>query len=134
MAIMAVAAVLQSGWTWTLYEGRGPVVLANEVPDTPQLKATLECQPGTGVAHVDLYGARPLSGFATLTSGSASATAQTSASPDRTTVVVRTDHPVFGQFILTGSLDVAVSSQHQAVEIEAGHLAKLRRFAELCAP
>lgn len=130
---MAATALLQSGWTWTLYEGDGPVVLANEVPDTPQLKATLQCQPGTGVAHVDLYGGEVVSGFATLTSGGASATAQTANSADRTAVVVRTDHPVFGQFILTGSLDVSVSGQHQVVGIETVHRAKLRRFAELCA-
>lgn len=130
---MAATALLQSGWTWTLYEGDGPVVLANEVPDTPQLKATLQCQPGTGVAHVDLYSAGIGAGFATLTSGGASATAETSGSADRTAVVVRTDHPVFGQFILTGALDVSISGEHRVVGIDAVHLAKLRRFAQLCA-
>ncbi len=33
---------------------------------------------------------------------------------------------------MTGGLDVAVAGQHQAVAIETTHLAKLRRFAELC--
>lgn len=123
---------MQGGWTWSLYEGEGPLVLANEVPDTPQLRATLQCAPGTGVARIDLYGGKIGSGFATLTSGSASATGETSSGSDRQSVPLRTDHPVFGQFILNGSLDIAVGDRHQTVDIPAPHRAKLRRFAELC--
>ncbi|WGM31814.1 hypothetical protein [Brevundimonas sp. NIBR11] len=130
LATLAAIAALQSGWTWTLYED-GPVVLANEIPDTPQLRAILECQPGTGVARLDLFGATG-AGIATIVSGTATATGQSEATADHQSVALRTDHPVFGQFLITGVLDVAVAGDHQAVAVPAGHLAKLRRFAELC--
>lgn len=129
-AFLAHGAALQGGWTWTLYED-GPVVLANEIPDTPQLKAILECQPGTGVARLDLFGATG-AGIATIASGTATAMGQSEAAADHQSVALRTDHPVFGQFLITGGLDVAVAGDHQAVSVPAGHLAKLRRFAELC--
>ncbi len=125
-------ATLQVGFTWTLYEGDGPLVLANEIPDTPQLKATMECAPGSGVARVDLYGASGGPGIATMTAGSAVATGASEMAGERRSVAVRTDHPVFGQFVLTGALDIAVAGRHQAVAVQAAHLPKLRRFAELC--
>ena len=130
LATIAAIAALQSGWTWTLYED-SPLVLANEIPDTPQLKTVLECQPGSGVARLDMYGPSA-SGIATIASGSASATGQSQASADHQSVALRTDHPVFGQFMITGALDVAVAGEHQAVAVQPAHLAKLRRFAELC--
>lgn len=131
-AMLAMTAALQGGWTWTLYEDAGPLILANEIPDTPQLKAVLECTPGSGVARVDLYGSAEGSGIATVASGAASATAESEASGDHRSVALRTDHPVFGQFVISGALDVAVAGRHQAVTVEPAHLAKLRRFAELC--
>lgn len=131
-AMLATVAALQGGWTWTLYEGAGPLVLAHEIPDTPQLKATLECTPGTGVARIDLYGPAEGSGMATLASGTASATAESEAEGDHRSIALRTDHPVFGQFVITGALDVAVAGRHQALAVETAHLSKLRRFAELC--
>ena len=72
-AILLFAA-LQGGFTWTLYEGEGPLVLAHEVPDTPQLEAVLECVPGSGVARLDLYGEDGAAGIARLSSGPAAAT------------------------------------------------------------
>lgn len=132
--IAAIAALqgsaAQSGWTWTLYED-GPLVLANEIPDTPELKAILECQAGTGVARLDLYGATA-AGIATIASGGATATGQSEAASDHQSVALRTDHPVFGHFLVTGELDVAVAGAHQEVAVQPAHLAKLRRFAELC--
>ena len=129
---MAVTAALQGGWTWTLYQGDGPLVLANEIPDTAQLRTTLVCEPGSGVARVDLYGSQVGSGFATLMSGDASATGETTRASGRQSVALRTDHPVFGAFMLNGMLDVAVGDRHESVEISDAHLGKLRRFAELC--
>lgn len=131
-AMLAMVAAIQGGWTWTLYEGAGPLVLAHEIPDTPQLRATLECTPGTGVARIDLYGPAEGSGIATLTSGAASATAESEAQGDHRSVALRTDHPVFGQFVVSGALDVTVAGRRQPLAVEAAHLAKLRRFAELC--
>jgi hypothetical protein len=75
LPMLMMVATLQGGWTWTLYGGEGPLVLANEVPDTPQLRTVLECEPGSGIARVDLYGDGLSAGFATVTSGMATATA-----------------------------------------------------------
>ena len=135
LVTLAVLAALtgsppQSSWTWTLYEDR-PLVLANEIPDTPQLKAILECDPGSGVARLDLFG-QTRAGVAMIASGTATATGQSEAAADHQSVALRTDHPVFGQFLISGELDVAVAGAHQTVAVQPAHLAKLRRFAELC--
>ena len=126
-----------TAWTWTLYEGEGPVVLANEVPDTPQLRTTFECVPGSGVARVSVYGGSLTGGFASVTSGvgPSAAQAQSQAQAGRggkLSLAVRTDHPVFGQFLQTGDLSVAVGERKQTLTVDAAHLAKLRRFADLC--
>ena len=124
-----------AGWTWTLYAGDGPVVLAHEAPDTPQLKSTFECAPGSGVAHVALYGGGFGSGFATVTAGSASAATEAEAEAGRggkLSFALRTDHPVFGQFVAAGGLTVSSGAQSQTVTVDRAHLTRLRRFAELC--
>ena len=59
------------GWTWTLYDNEVQLVLANEVPDTPQLRATFECEPGTGITRLSLYDAPMGEGFATVAAGEA---------------------------------------------------------------
>lgn len=132
LTLAAAVVVLQSGWTWTLYEDASPVVLAHELPDTPQLRAVLECTPGSGVARVDLFGPNTGSGMATIVSGPATATGQSDATARLRSIALRTDHPVFSRFVVTGDLDVAVAGHHQVLGVEPGHLAKLRRFAELC--
>src|SRR5690606_29019843 len=83
-------------WTWSQYEGDGPVVLANDVPDTARLPATLECQPGDGVAQLALYGQAGEGGAATLRSGAASAATQAEVGrTGRLKAALRVDHPVF---------------------------------------
>ena len=146
-AAMASASLLMSSWTgsvaqatawtWTLYEGDGPLVLANEVPDSPQLKTTFECVAGSGVARVSVYGSSLGAGFASVISGSGATAAQAQSQTElgrggKVSLAVRTDHPVFGQFVATGDLVVAVGGQRQTVTVESTHLAKLRRFADLC--
>lgn len=130
---MLALAILQGGWTWTLYDRGDMLVLADEIPDTARLRTTLQCEPGSGIASVDLYEGPIKAGFAILTSGTASATTEASSRADLRTLAVRTDHPVFGQFLLTGALDVAVAGQHQTVRVPSVYLGRLRRFAELCA-
>ena len=136
-AIALAAVMLQAGspggWTWTLYEGEGPLVFANEIPDTPQLKATLECAPGSGVARVSVYGGGLGTGFATLTSGDSTATTQAEASADKATVPVRADHPLFSQMMATGSLKIAVGEVDQVVEVQPPFRTALRHFGALCA-
>ena len=132
MAALAIQAGAV-GWTWTLYEGDGPLVLANEIPDTPELRTTVECDAGSGVARVSVYGEPMAAGFANVSSGDASATAQTEASRGgKTSLAVRADHPVFTHFVSVGTLTLAVGDQSRIIEVPRAHMAKLRRFAELC--
>lgn len=132
-ALATQASPPEPAWTWTLYADTTPVVLANEVPDTASLRATLECDPGTSVALVSLYGDAPLTGMARVTAGEASAVAEAeTARAGASKLALRTDHPVFAAFTVDGRLAIAVGDERRPVEVPAAHLAKLRRFAELC--
>lgn len=129
----AISAGQTPVWTWTLYDGAGSVVLANERPDTPDLRATLECGPGSGLVRISLYGSQLRAGIATISSGQASATVETSTGPDGAVVApLRTDHPVFASLAAGGALGVATEPARQVIEFPAADLAKLRRFADLC--
>lgn len=133
--LMAAALMLPQtpGWTWTLYDGSGPVVLANERPDTPDLRSTLECNPGSSLVRISIYGSDLASGFASLSSGDAAATVEATASGDGAIVApLRADHPVFARFAATGVLALVIGEHRQTIEIGAADLAKLRRFADLC--
>ena len=133
-ALAALVLLAQAPtWTWTLYEGSGPVVLANERPDTPDLRTTLECAAGSGIARVSVYQSALKPGFATVTSGDQTATLEAAPGADQAIIAsLRTDHPVFGRFSTSGALSLAVGEARQDIQIEAGDLAKLRRFADLC--
>jgi len=123
-----------SAWTWTLYDGENPVVLANEVPDTAHLRSTFECEAGSGVAQVSIYDFGAVSGFVRFGSGTAVATSQIASPRDGTlTAPLRTDHPAFAAFVTEGRLTLTVGDRQRIVEVPRPHLAKLRRFAELCA-
>ena len=133
---LALALTLQTtpadAWTWTLYAVSGPLVLANEIPDTPRLRSTLECAPGSSIVRLTLYDAAPAEGIAVITSGAASANAEIQPRRGRFQTMLRADHPVFAAFLASGKLDVAVGEQASPVEIDRANLSKLRRFAELC--
>lgn len=127
------APVQNDAWTWTLYEGDGPLVLANEVPDTPRLRSTLECDPGSGVARLSLYDVQAPLGFATARSGQATAAVEVAtARGARLQTALRTDHPVFAAFLASGKLNLAWSDGSRAIEVGRNALPRLRRFAELC--
>lgn len=135
---LALALTLQTtptpaaAWTWTLYTDNGPLVLANEIPDTPRLRATLECAPGSSIVRLTLYDAAPAEGIATITSGAVSANAEVRPRRGQLQTMLRADHPVFAAFLANGKLQVAVGEQTSPVEIDRANLSKLRRFAELC--
>jgi len=132
-ALAAQSLPPESAWTWTLYSDAEPVVLAHEVPDTANLRTTLECDPGASVARLTLYGGAALAGMARVTAGEASAVAEAAtARSGATRLALRTDHPVFAAFTVDGRLAIIVGDERRPVEIPAAHLAKLRRFAELC--
>ena len=129
----ATAAPSEAAWTWTLYGDDTPLVLANEVPDTANLRTTLECDPGTSIARLTLYGGEAGAGMARVTAGEAAAVAEAEAARGGgLKLALRTDHPVFAAFGAGGRLAVAVGEQRRTVEVPTAHLAKLRRFAELC--
>lgn len=134
LGLAAQASAAEPAWTWTLYADTAPVVLAHEVPDTTRLRATLVCEPGSSVAGVTLYDFESPGGTARITAGEASAVGQAEPGRDgELKVAVRTDHPVFAAFSAEGRLSFAIGDQRRAVEVPRAHLAKLRRFAELCA-
>lgn len=135
---LLLAAALQAApgpaWTWTLYDGDGPVVLANEAPDTPDLRATLQCDRGAGAVEVSLYDPPAQPGFARVSAGRASTTTEAQAGRDgAVSFVVRADHPVFAAFAGTGLMTVAVGDDQSQIVVQPRHLAKLRRFTDLCA-
>lgn len=133
-AALLLSQTVPTDWTWTLYEDGGSLVLANEVPDTPRLRATLECEAGTGAATIRLYRFGGSAGFAEMTAGSATATSERAASGDGSSAMgLRVDHPVFAAFAASGRLSVSSGGANVTVTVERPHLAKLRRFGELCA-
>lgn len=137
LAIAALATMLTQsapagGWVWTLYEGDGPLVFANEVPDTPKLKATFDCMPGSGVVQVSVYGDGLTSGIATLTSGDSSAMTEATARSDKISVPVRTDHPLFTQMMANGVLKIAIGDAKQVVEVQPPFQTVMRQFGDLC--
>ena len=132
-ALTAQSPPPETAWTWTLYSDAEPVVLAHEVPDTANLRTTLECDPGSSVARVTLYGGAALTGMARVTAGESSAVAEAaSLRAGATRLALRTDHPVFAAFTVDGRMAIVVGDERRPVEIPTAHLAKLRRFAELC--
>ena len=132
-ALAAQSPPPEPAWTWTLYSDAEPVVLAHEIPDTASLRTTLECDPGTSIARLTLYGGAALRGMARVTAGEASAVAEAAtARAGSTKLALRTDHPLFAAFTVDGRMAIVVGDQRRTLEIPAAHLAKLRRFAELC--
>ena len=135
---LALALTLQTApppaqvWAWTLYADNGPLVLANEIPDTPRLRTTLECAPGSSIVRLTLYDAAPAEGIAVVTSGAASANTEVRPRRGQLQTMLRADHPVFAAFQANGRLQVTVGEQSSAIEIDRANLSKLRRFAELC--
>lgn len=133
LALLATQATPPDpAWTWTLYADEARVALANEVPDSPSLRFTLECDPASGVARAAFYGGAAEAGMARVTAGEASAITESATERGALKLTLRTDHPVFAAFAAQGRLTAAVGEQRRDVEVPRPHLAKLRRFAELC--
>lgn len=135
-ALMAVAlqAAPAAGWTWSLYEGEGPMVLANDIPDTAELRATLQCQPGSGAVSVAIYGEGASAGFARITAGGVTATSEARAGRrGKLETAIPVDHPAFSAFVADGRMTITVGADANTITVERPHLAKLRRFADRCA-
>lgn len=124
----------QTGWTWTLYGDEGPVVLANEIPDTAHLRTVLECEPADRIVQLNFYDGASGQGMARVSAGGATAVTEAQAGRSGgTRVTVPVDHPAFSAFSADGELTVTIGEQRRTIQMPAAHLAKLRRFAELCA-
>lgn len=122
------------GWVWTLYaEGASPV-LAQEIPDTPQLKTTLECDSASKSVRVVVHGDNALTGGAvTLKSDSHSFAGEMRAEHASRHTTIRLDHPVFISFTASGILKLEQAAGSVDVTVERPYLNILRRFARLCA-
>lgn len=118
-------------WTWALYEG-SPIVLAEEVPDTPKLRTTLECVPHSAVARLSLYIDEPSEGQVTVSAGNSSAVTQARREIDASVLAIRADHPVFTRFVAEGRMTIVIGGAERTVVVDRPHLPKLRRFAERC--
>ncbi len=133
-----MAAAIQTapgvGWTWSLYEGEGPMVLANDIPDTASLRATLQCLPGSGAVSVAVYGGDASAGFARITSGGSTATSEARVGRGgKLETAIPVDHPAFSAFVANGRMTIAVGDDASTITVERPHMAKLRRFADRCA-
>ncbi|ASE38584.1 hypothetical protein [Brevundimonas vesicularis] len=135
-ALMAAAiqTAPAAGWTWSLYEGEGPMVLANDIPDTASLRATLQCLPGSGAVSVAVYGEDASAGFARITSGGATATSEARLGRGgKLETAIPVEHPAFSAFVSNGRMTIAVGDDASTITVERPHMAKLRRFADRCA-
>lgn len=135
-ALMAVAiqTAPAAGWTWSLYEGEGPMVLANDIPDTASLRATLQCLPGSGAVSVAIYGEDAPAGFARITSGGSTATSEARVGRGgKLETAIPVDHPAFSAFVANGRMTITVGDDASTITVERPHMAKLRRFADRCA-
>lgn len=129
----------QARWTWTLYDSGdgGRVVLANEIPDTPSLRATLECDPGSGAVLVSVFDREGAdAGYVSIRSGQASTASQGELADEgdttRLTASMRMEHPVFAAFLETRTLALHQGENRWTVRVGARHTALLNDFAAAC--
>ena len=111
-AAFLLTALAQSGegWVWTYYDNGGSAVLAREVPDTERLSAVLECEPGSGVARLSVYGPEGRPGFVNVAAGDVSADAER-VEADGLAVRLRLDHPLMQAFGRGESLTVSAGEE-----------------------
>lgn len=142
MIVTALAAVQPGAaerWTWTLYDPAdgSPVVLANEVPDTARLRATLECEPGSGATRVSVFATDGAAdGFVSLRSGDARAASQGETAEEagvrRLTAALRLEHPVFAAFLESGQMTLVQGENRWPVRVPAAYRSLITDFAVAC--
>jgi len=114
LGVLGLALPAWAGlWTWTLYEDRASLALANEIPDSTSLAAVLECVPGSGDAKVSVF---PSEGRS------------------RTPVVqlYKTSDAQFLEFVRTGRLSFSNEGGSGQIFMGPEHRDKLLRFSRLC--
>lgn len=133
-AVLTASPVQAPAWTWSLYDGDGRLVLAEEEPSAMRLRTTLECEPGSGVARLTLFQFGATSGYAQFSAGGAGGAAEVaSGRGEDLSLSLRIDHPAFVAFVADGRLDVSAGGRQRRIETPRPHLSRLRSFAEQCA-
>lgn len=121
-------------WVWTLYADGEPIVLAQEIPDTPQLKTTLECEPRSGRVRLSLYDAADMgNGPVVLHSGPQSVASEMQTVRRRLSTSLPADHPVFIAFLGNGEMKLVREDMVKTIMVGPQNLPLLRRFAQACA-
>lgn len=131
LALAALAGQPDPGWIWSYYDSGGAAVLAREVPDTDRLSAVLECEPGSGVAEITVYGPQARPGFVTVSAGTASADVER-VEGDGLAVRLRLDHPVYLAF--AGGRPLALRAGEDTASVPAPTGGPFQRFQAACAP
>ena len=129
-ALTIVSGQPSDGWVWSYYDSSGMAVLAREVPDTERLSAVLECEPGSGVARITVYGPEARPAFVNVSAGPASADAER-VEADGLAVRLRRDHPVFRAFASGEALSLHADGEAATVAAPSG--APLESFRSACA-
>lgn len=136
---LAAQSPAQALWTWTLYDAEdgGRVVLANEIPDTARLRATLECEPGGGAVLISVFDRQGAdAGYVSIRSGETSTASQGELAEDggatRLTASMRMEHPVFAAFLETRVLTLHQGENRWTVRVGPPHSALLDDFAAAC--
>ncbi|MBN8551948.1 MAG: hypothetical protein J0L52_03510 [Caulobacterales bacterium] len=118
-----------ASWVWSYYDGDGAVVLAREIPDTPNLSAVLECTPGSGVVHLTMYEPDARPDFVNVTVGEVSADVERVAG-DGLSVRLGLDHPILHAFGQGHALTVSAGSQ--SASVAAPHPRLMSAFRSAC--
>lgn len=126
---LALIAQAGDGWVWAFYGSDGSAVLAREVPDTDRLDAVFECEPGSGVARLTVYGSSERPAFVNISAGDVSADAERVES-DGLAVSLRLDHPLFLAFAAGRALTLTAGDE--TISTPAPQAAVLARFRSAC--
>ena len=125
-----------AAWTWTLYTDEARLALANEVPDTPNLRFTLECDPRSGVARVTLYGGQAETAMARVTAGEASAVTEGPIDPldgglaDESRISLR--DPTLRGLLQHGTLEVKGDAGHFKLTARGDERRLVEQFFAYC--
>lgn len=133
--LQASAAPLPTqGWVWSLYDDSGPVVvLAEEVPDTPHLRATFECSKGSSQIKLTHYQAgAATTGPVSLSAGSAHEDAMITVEGPLMVLSMPARSAVFRNLVTSGQMNLTTGDQATDIRFDRDSLPQLRRFAQAC--
>lgn len=127
--LLSLAGQPGDRWVWAFYDSDGDVVLAREVPDTARLSAVLECERGSGVARLTVYGPEARPEFVNVSAGDVSADTERVES-DGLAIRLRLDHPLFAAFGRGETLTVSAGEERAFAPAPASSV--LNAFRAAC--